>query len=136
MRRGPARFDLRRVRGSPGDRVWRMAQNRPCGTGWPLVLTFCCGFFRALGGALAAISNQGEFRSLTNRSKAMREQRRLLLKGYYEPAQTDRRDTDLSTRQFSTGSQSTFASGTAGFTINEVLDWRVILLDQPLRPPT
>ncbi len=101
----------------------------------PLVLTFCCGFFPALGAALAAISNQGEFRSLTNRSKAMREQLRLLLKDITSLRKQIAETHDLSTRQFSTEAVD-LASGTAGLLINEVLDWRVILLDQPLRPPT
>jgi hypothetical protein len=114
-----------------GSRIWPQFLRAD----WlPPVLTFCCGFFPALGAALAAISNQGEFRSLTNRSKAMRERLRLLLKDISGLRKQIAATPASGMRQFSTRSVD-LATDTAGLLINEVLDWRVVLLDQPLRPP-
>jgi hypothetical protein len=100
----------------------------------PQVLTFVCGFFPALGAALAGIINQGEFRSLTNRSEAMREQLDRLLNETENLRQQIASAPASGARQSSTQAVA-LASATAGLLINEVLDWRVVLLDQPLRPP-
>jgi hypothetical protein len=99
------------------------------------ILTLIDGFCPAMGAALAAISNQGEFRSLTNRSKAMRERLRLLLNDITSLRKQIAAALDSSMRQFSTQADA-LASSTAGLPVNEVLDWRVVLLDQPLRPPS
>jgi hypothetical protein len=101
----------------------------------PPVLTFFCGFLPALGAALAAISNQGEFRSLTKRSKAMREQLRGLLKDITRLREQVAAAPDSSIQQFSTQAVG-LANGTAGLLLFQVLDWRVVLLDQPLRLPS
>jgi hypothetical protein len=101
----------------------------------PQVLTFFCGFFPALGAALAGIINQGEFRSLTNRSDAMREQLDRLLNQTTTLRQQIDSTPDLTTRQFSAQAVD-LASATAGLLVSEILDWRVVLLDQPLRPPS
>ena len=65
----PAYSDRGRVSAAPGDRAScpgdRFHWLSP-------VLTFLCGFLPAPGAALAAISDQGEFRSLTKQSQAMR----------------------------------------------------------------
>lgn len=98
-------------------------------------LTFFCGFLPALGAALAAIMNQGEFRTLTKRSKAAREQLRRLLKEITSLRKQIAATPGSSMRQFSTQADA-LASSTAGLLVNEVLDWRVVLLDQPLRPPS
>ena len=65
------------------------------GPAWlPPLLTFFCGFFPALGAALAAVVNQGEFRRLTKRSKAMHEQLSLLIKDITKlPRRSRRRRT-------------------------------------------
>jgi hypothetical protein len=112
--------------------VWHAAR-RPT---WlpPQVLTFVCGFFPALGAALAGIINQGEFRSLTNRSEAMREQLDLLLNETTSLRQRIASMPDSAMRQSSVQAVA-LARATAGLLVNEVLDWRVVLLDQPLRPP-
>ena len=83
---------------------------------------------------LAGIINQGEFRSLTNRSEAMREQLNLLLNETTNLREQIASTPDSAKRQFSTQAVA-LASATAGLLVNEVLDWRVVLLDQPLRPP-
>ena len=100
----------------------------------PQVLTFVCGFFPALGAALAGIINQGEFHSLTNRSEAMREQLNILVSQIKSLRQQIAATPDSAMRQSSTQAVA-LANATAGLLVNEVLDWRVVLLDQPLRPP-
>jgi hypothetical protein len=92
------------------------------------VLIFACGFFPALGAALAAINNQGEFRRVAKRSEAMKDQIHLL--------QT--RVTDLQGR-IASGPDDTLASDvrvlageSARLLLHEVLDWRVVFLDRPL----
>jgi hypothetical protein len=104
-------------------------------TAWmlPLFLTFLCGFCPALGAALAGMTNQGEFRRLTNRSEAMTEQLHRLharIKALHQEILA----TDAESRQFSRRAVD-LAGSAAGLLVNEVLDWRVVLLEQPLRPP-
>ncbi len=100
----------------------------------PQFLTFCCGFLPALGAALAGISNQAEFRSLTTRSEAMRERLRLLQAEIAKHSEQLGLPADEQGRPHSRRALE-LANETADLLINEVLDWRVILLDQPLRPP-
>ncbi|MEZ6056873.1 MAG: DUF4231 domain-containing protein [Planctomycetaceae bacterium] len=101
---------------------------------WPHVpshvLTFFCGFLPAMGAALAGISNQAEFRRISQRSKSMRD---------YLKKQIDRvvllqhsLATSPLTRQLSPD-VAYIASNTAQTLTKEVLDWRIIFQDQPLR---
>ncbi len=92
-------------------------------------LTFCCGFLPALGAAMAGIANQGEFRRITRRSRAMRDQLARL-----------QADAQGMLAAAGPGQQRSAAVGRLGreiarLMITEVLDWRVVFLDQPLRPP-
>lgn len=103
--------------------------------GWlPPALTFLCGFCPALGAAMAGIINQGEFRRLEKRSKAMKEQLEIISKSMKElQAEMDAAPSGKG-KQFSPRVAS-LASDAAGLLVNEVLDWRVVFLDQPLKPP-
>jgi len=91
------------------------------------LLTFLCGFFPALGAALAGIGNQGEFRRMSKRSMAMQEQLKPLLgkakalRAHLQPlgAPPSRKAANL-------------ASDVALLLVKEVLDWRVVILDRPL----
>jgi hypothetical protein len=87
-----------------------------------------------VGAALAGINNQGEFRRIAKRSHAMREQLDVLR----EEINAQLREIGLPSEQI-TGQPSTraasLASDVARLLVNEVLDWRVVLLDRPLRPP-
>jgi hypothetical protein len=94
---------------------------------------FVCGFFPALGAALAAIMNQAEFRRLANRSKAMAEQLPLLLADINNLRQAIARAPVAETRP-PFGHAVNLASAIAGLSVAEVLDWRVVLLDRPLEP--
>jgi hypothetical protein len=98
------------------------------------VLTFICGFFPALGAALAAISSQGEFRSLTKQSRAMREQLRNRLPGIKSLRQDIIAAPDSSVCPFSIEAEKV-GSVAADLLVKEVLDWRSVVLDQPLRTP-
>lgn len=102
---------------------------------WPQVagpvLTFCCGFFPALGAALAGITNQAEFRRITQRSQSMAQR----LKLQSDCVQDLRKQLDnaaCENRQLS-ADIATVAGDTARMMVNEVLDWRVIFQDRPLR---
>lgn len=92
------------------------------------VLTFFCGFFPALGAALAGINNQGEFRRVAKRSEAMEDQLKTL----------QDRVTKLLNRAETvptgtlTSEVGALASDSARLLVNEVLDWRVVFLDRPL----
>jgi len=97
-------------------------------------LIFLAGFLPAMGAATAGINNQGEFQRLSMRSKAMAERLRLL----------DTRATNLLARLESTSRPwvlgasvdvRELATEAAQLMVNEVLDWRVIFLDRPLREP-
>jgi hypothetical protein len=98
------------------------------------VLTFLCGFLPALGAALAAISNQGEFRSLTKQSRAMRAHLRNRLPEIKELRELIRNTPDQSACQFSTKAEK-LGRTASDLLVNEVLDWRSVVLDQPLRTP-
>ena len=96
------------------------------------VLTFLCGFFPALGAAFAAISEQGEFRSLTKQSQAMCDQLAIRLAEIRNLLDEIVKTPNLSVQQFSTRVDQ-IASATADLLVKEVLDWRSVVLDQPLR---
>jgi hypothetical protein len=94
---------------------------------------FVCGFFPALGAALAAIMNQAEFRRLANRSKAMAEQMPLLLADITNLRHSIANGPAAGARPPFAHAVS-LASAIAGLFVAEVLDWRVVLLDRPLEP--
>jgi hypothetical protein len=98
------------------------------------LLTSLCGFFPALGAALAGINNQGEFRRIARRSEAMHDQLQMLLSNI----QALRQEVASWARPGSgahTARAVLLAGDAAGLMVNEVLDWRVVLLDRPLHPP-
>jgi hypothetical protein len=90
--------------------------------GW----TFLCAFLPAVGAALAAISNQGEFGRIARRSKAMAER-------------LDQMHQELESLQNSVSIRSSkttsLALQIAQTMVDEVLDWRVVFLDRPLVTP-
>jgi len=98
------------------------------------LLTFLCGFSPALGAALAGISSQGEFRRIAKLSGAMQAQLSMLhekienlrAKLNAVPAQSPEQCSPLA---------AALAGDAARLLLNEVLDWRVVFLDQPLKPP-
>lgn len=94
-------------------------------------LTFCCGFFPALGAALAGINNQGEFRRVKHRSRSMAE--RLEHQLTEVEALKQRITASVETEVQMSPEVSRVASDTARMMVNEVLDWRIIFQDQPLR---
>ena len=98
------------------------------------VLTFLCGFLPALGAALAGIMHQGEFRSLTRRSRSMKARLSKQLKEI-ESLEQETGNPVRSPEQRPSRRALKLASAVAGLLVSELLDWRVILLDQPLRPP-
>lgn len=97
------------------------------------LLTFFCGFFPALGAALAGINNQGEFRRITRRSQAMQQylgQLRDQVKALQEHAtETQPGQTSLLPKA------GILAADAARLLVAEVLDWRVVFLDRPFEPP-
>ena len=101
----------------------------------PALLTFFCGFFPALGAALAGIINQGEFRRINRRCCAMREQLKLLLDQIQSLRESIAGAPHPPNQQYSTQAVA-LTSDAARLLVNEVLDWRVVFLDRPLHPPT
>lgn len=101
---------------------------------WPQfpghVLTFFCGVFPALGTAMAGISNQGEFRRVAQRSKSIHER----LKEEVEELQSLQLQLNSPTCAMQRSPEIALTATTAAQTmVNEVLDWRVIFQDRPLR---
>lgn len=95
------------------------------------LLTFCCGVFPAAGAALAGISNQGEFRRIAQRSASMAQRlEQHLKKVQHLQAQLDKPDAPQ--KQLS-AEIAAVAGDTARTMVNEVLDWRVIFQDRPLK---
>jgi len=95
-----------------------------------LPLTFLCGFLPALGAALAGINNQAEFRRIAKRSGSMAGQLALL----------ERRAEDLqgaAPRQIRLRAPDVraLASDAARVMVNEVAEWRVVVLDRPASWP-
>lgn len=95
------------------------------------LLTFVCGFFPACGAALAGISNQGEFRRIAQRSRSMADQLKVKLQ-QVEAVERQLADSSSTATQLSP-ELSNAASTTSQLMVNEVLDWRVIFQDRPLR---
>jgi hypothetical protein len=96
-------------------------------------LVFAAGFLPAVSASLAGISTQGEFRRVAKRSHAMesqlehlREQATRLLHRV-GTLNGDRIEPRLSAEATELARQA------AQLMINEVLDWRVVVLDQPLK---
>jgi hypothetical protein len=98
-------------------------------------LTFLAGFLPALGAAFAGISNQGEFRRLVMRSEAMCGRLGELEKraGGIIERLTSKPMGSWAPRV--SGEVSELAIQTAQLMVNEVLDWRIVFLDRPLREP-
>jgi hypothetical protein len=94
------------------------------------MLTFACGFLPALGAAMAAISNQGEFRRVARRSKAMSKQLATLLM-HIEKLETGIQQPRATGAQQHSRLTGALASEVARLLVNEVLDWRVVFLDRP-----
>ena len=95
------------------------------------LLTFCCAFFPAVGAAIAGISNQGEFRRIAQRSASMAER----LSNQLEEVRSLKQrvmTSKLSRNQLSP-EVAAIAGDAAATMVNEVLDWRVIFQDRPLK---
>jgi hypothetical protein len=115
--------------------------------GWvrPLALVFVCGFFPALGAALAGIMNQAEFRRIGSRSRAMSERLAVLHNDIERlripppgppvpvPLPVSTSVSASGMRQLSVQAVA-LANAVADLLVAEVLDWRVILRDRPLEP--
>ncbi len=84
-------------------------------------LTAISAIFPALGGALAAINNQGEFARLAKRSHAMKER----LEEIQQEISTLEKSPPTSSRTIE------IAVRTAQLMVDEVSDWRVIFQDRP-----
>ena len=99
----------------------------------PLTFSFFEGFLPAAAAALTAINYQGEFRRVARRSRAMRDHLQTLLRAV---ADVERRlDGGDNIQQQVSSLLYGIATQAGSLFVNEVLDWRVVLLDQPLRPP-
>ena len=95
------------------------------------LLTFFCGFFPVLGASLAGITNQGEFRRLAQQSRSMSDRLQVELeelKGLSDSlAQTAHKPEQWS------ADIANAATVSARIMVNEVLGWRVIFQDRPLK---
>jgi hypothetical protein len=117
--------------------VWHLPQ---AWTGLPAhvlpssLLTFLCGFLPATGAALAGIVNQGEFRRIAKRSKAMSDLLIALRRAVERLLDRIGSATSEDKTQFSVEAAE-LAADAAGKMVSEVLDWRVVFLDRPLMPP-
>jgi hypothetical protein len=98
-----------------------MAAGRPVWVGrWLIMIS---AFFPALGAALASINNQGEFARLQRRSRAMAKglgavQKRL--------AELGEQPAGVSLAQITAP-----AAQAAAMMVDEVIDWRIVVLDLP-----
>ncbi|HZM44026.1 MAG TPA: hypothetical protein VFC14_04290 [Burkholderiales bacterium] len=99
----------------------------------PHLLIFFGGFFPALGASLAGIVNQGEFRRIAKRSASMAQHLGGLV-GEVDGLLARVEKAESSVALFM-GEAMAIANNAARLLINEVLDWRVVLLDRPLEPP-
>ena len=98
-------------------------------------LVFLCGFLPALGAAVAGISNQGEFRRIAKRSDAM--QQRFADLGARARVLIDRMTSPQAAGRIPPSREaSELAAQTAQLMVEKVLDWRVVFIDQPLKPPS
>lgn len=93
------------------------------------LLLFFCGFLPALGGALAAINNHGEFRRVARRSHAMHRSLSVLIKRI--DALLDRITNDGPTGSSFFTEVRELTENAADQLVREVLDWRVLFLDRP-----
>jgi hypothetical protein len=96
------------------------------------LLIFITGFCPAPGAAFAGINSQGEFRRVAKRSEVMRDQLDLLLKRLIMLEDEILNSADPGGIQFSAKVTSPVGEAWRMF-VNEVLDWRVVFLDQPLK---
>ncbi len=93
------------------------------------LLAALSGLLPALGAALAGINNQGEFRRIARRSRAMQGQLEIeadrvrRLKAVVEGS---RPDEPCAARVMN------LASHSASLMVQEVLDWRIVVLERPL----
>jgi hypothetical protein len=92
------------------------------------ILIFACGFFPALGAALAGIDNQGEFRRVARRSEAMAAH----LKRLKTRVEAFMKQVDDDPNRAHVPEASALASEAATLLVAEVLDWRVVFLDRPI----
>jgi hypothetical protein len=99
----------------------------------PAILVFVGGFLPALGAAFAGISNQAEFLRVAKRSEAMALQLGVLL------AEIPKVRSAVKLGRTVEGTPYLRVVKLIGqaseLMVNEVLDWRVVLLDRPLNPP-
>ncbi|MBL9121686.1 MAG: hypothetical protein JNL80_17405, partial [Phycisphaerae bacterium] len=90
--------------------------------------SFVTAAFPAIGAALEGIVNQGEFRRVARRSKAMASHL-ASIKAKADGLQKDKAPP------LTRASVSDIASRTASAMINELLDWRVVFIDRKPAPP-
>lgn len=90
--------------------------------------TFCCGFFPAVGAALAGVNNQGEFRRVSKRSRSMAQQLAVMRSAHDELKAL----VDMAGSQSMAKSIRNLSEDVARLMVQEVLDWRVVFLDRPL----
>ncbi len=95
------------------------------------ILTFFCGFFPVLGASLAGITNQGEFRRIGQQSRSMAERLQVQLQEL-ESLATRVAESEHDPEQWSADIASA-ATGSARMMVSEVLGWRVIFQDRPLK---
>jgi hypothetical protein len=95
---------------------------------WPRwfsrTLTVACGAFPAMGGALAAVKNHGEFLRLAKRSAGMSAALGEVRLGIEAALAAGARPTAAETTEL--------AAAVARVMVDEVLDWRVMFEDRPL----
>jgi hypothetical protein len=93
------------------------------------LLTFFCGFLPAVGGALAAINNQGEFRRIAKRSHAMHTSiARLIIR--IDSLESKMKAPETAATAFLPAVRE-LSEDAADLLVREVLDWRVLFLDRP-----
>ena len=100
----------------------------------PDLLTFFCGFFPAMGAAMAGIINQGEFIPIAKRSESMHRQLDILKHQIINLKKQITTADDSADQEFSAKANQ-LAGDVAHLMVYEVLDWRVVFLDRPLIPP-
>lgn len=95
------------------------------------ILTFFCGFFPVLGASLAGITNQGEFRRIGQQSRSMAERLQVQL-NELESLAIRVAETEHDPEQWSADIANA-ATDSARMMVSEVLGWRVIFQDRPLK---
>jgi hypothetical protein len=96
------------------------------------MMTLICGFFPALGAAFEGINNQGEFHRIEKRSDAMAQVLEHLV---LEAAALQNELTSNTAGDGESPSMQLafLADKAARLMVMEVLDWRVVFLDRPLK---